>query len=220
MFLLYSPVISPSSLELSKPCETPYGKVRELRKQSMDRTKSQDGEGRGRIKSETAATRRRHSVKHFEKSKSFGNVVNTKKPLASSGNQSIEEEGSPENGKEGDVVDNSSVKRLTNLKDFYSLPGQSESDPAEEEEREKEEVTSPCAEVVVADAVDAEGDDPFDWVGYSQANSALTVYCSRLPPPPQFGHGNPFLMFLCLACLLEVSKGSPTKRDFFLNIFF
>ena len=71
MFLLYSPVISPSSLELSKPCETPYGKVRELRKQSMDRTKSQDGEGRGRIKSETAATRRRHSVKHFEKSKSF-----------------------------------------------------------------------------------------------------------------------------------------------------
>ena len=26
---------------------------------------------------------------------------------------------------------------------------------------------------------------------------------SRLPPPPQFGHGNPFLMFLCLACLLE-----------------
>ena len=73
-----------------------------------------------------------------------------------------------------------------------------------EKEREKEEeVTSPCAEVV---AVDVDGDDPFDWVGYSQANSALTVYCSRLPPPPQFGHGNPFLMFLCLACLLEVSN--------------
>jgi hypothetical protein len=28
---------------------------------------------------------------------------------------------------------------------------------------------------------------------------------SRLPPPTQFGHGNPFLMFLCLACLLQVS---------------
>ena len=26
---------------------------------------------------------------------------------------------------------------------------------------------------------------------------------SRLPPPPQFGQGNPFLMFLCIACLLE-----------------
>ena len=103
----------------------------------MDRTKSQDSEGRARIKSETAVTRRRHSVKHFEKSKSFGNV-NSKKPLASSGNQSIEEEGSPENGKEGDVVDNSSVKRLTNLKDFYSLPGQSgpDSDQPEVEGRE------------------------------------------------------------------------------------
>ena len=52
------------------------------RKQSMDRTKSQDSEGRARIKSETAVTRRRHSVKHFEKSKSFGNV-NSKRSLAS-----------------------------------------------------------------------------------------------------------------------------------------
>ncbi len=29
---------------------------------------------------------------------------------------------------------------------------------------------------------------------------------SRLPPPTQFGHGNPFLMFLCMACLLQVSR--------------
>ena len=186
----------------------------------MDRTKSQDGEGRGRIKSETAVSRRRHSVKQFEKSRSFGNV-NSKKTLASSGNQSIEEEAShQEEGGEADVTDNSSVKRLTNLKDFYSLPGQSDPDPAEDEGREKEEVevTSPCAEVV-ADVVDVDGDDPFDWVGYSQANSALTVYCSRLPPPPQFGHGNPFLMFLCLACLLEVSKASTRGENFKQNIF-
>ena len=67
----------------------------------MDRTKSQDGEGRARIKSETAATRRRHSVKQFEKSKSFGNV-NRKKSLASTGNQSIEEERSQEDGKGDD----------------------------------------------------------------------------------------------------------------------
>ena len=173
----------------------------------MDRTKSQDSEGRARIKSETAVTRRRHSVKHFEKSKSFGNV-NSKKSLASSANQSIEEERYQGEGKDGDVTDNASVKRLTNLKDFYSLPGQSGPDSDQQdlegrEKEEKEETASPCAEVV-ADVVDVDGDDPFDWVGYSQANSALTVYCSRLPPPPQFGHGNPFLMFLCLACLLEV----------------
>ena len=159
-------MISPSSLELSKPCETPYGKVRELRKQSMDRTNSQDSDGvRGRIKSETAVPRRRHSVKHFEKSKSFGNV-NMKKSFAS--NQSIEEERCGE-----DVTDKSS-KRLTNLKDFYSLPGQSPPAQSEEEAKEQAEVTSPCAEVP-PDVVD--GDDPFDWVGYSQANSALTVYC-------------------------------------------
>ena len=131
----------------------------------MDRTKSQDSEGgRGRIKSETAVSRRRNSVKQFEKSSSFGNV-NLKKNLAS--NPSIEEEKSAE-----DVTDKSSAKRLTNLKDFYSLPGQSEPDKTEEET--KEETTSPCAEVP-PDVVD--GDDPFDWVGYSQANSALTVYC-------------------------------------------
>ena len=45
--------------------------------------------------------------------------------------------------------------------------------------------------------------DPFDFVGYSQANAALTIYCNRLPPPTKFGHGNPFLMFLCLASLLQ-----------------
>ena len=39
-----------------------------------------------------------------------------------------------------------------------------------------DDVTSPCAEVI-PDVVDVDGDDPFDWVGYSQANSALTVYC-------------------------------------------
>ena len=177
----------------------------------MDRTKSQESEGgRGRIQSETAVSRRRPSIKHFEKSSSFGNV---KKCLASK--QSIEEERSGEDG-----TDRASAKKLTNLRDFYSLPGQSEP------EKKEEETPSPCAEVP-ADVV--EGEDPFDWVGYSQANSALTVYCrqdqqtlcwrfnsmfSRLPPPPQFGHGNPFLMFLCLACLLEVFRSRKiTKND-------
>ena len=140
----------------------------------MDRTKSQDSEGgRGRVKSETAVSRRRHS-KHFEKSRSFGNVK--KPPLSSSASQSIEEERSTE-----DVTDTTSVKRLTNLKDFYALPGQSEpdGDKSEEEAKESEEKPSPCAEVL-ADVVDVDGDDPFDWVGYSQANSALTVYCRQL----------------------------------------
>jgi len=206
----FSPVLSPSSLELSKPCETAYGKVRELRKMTMDRTKSSEGlsdKKRGRVKSETAAMKKRHSLKQFEKSKSLANVNLRRKPLNSQATQSIEEEnqdGAPED------TESTPVKKVTNLKAFYGLPGQSElnteageaSKSSDSASSEAGEVTSPCAEVI-ADVVDVDGDDPFDWVGYSQANSALTVYCSRLPPPPQFGHGNPFLMFLCLACLLE-----------------
>ena len=217
----FSPVISPSSVELSKPCETAYGKVKEMRKQTMDRTKSQDSgdNKRGRIKSETYVSKKRNSLKHFEKSKSLANVNIRRKPLQSqsSANQSIEEEKSLENENEAeDTTEKITGKKLTNLKDFYGLPGQSspkldnrtpdkKTDTKEEDSSHSEDVTSPCAEVI-ADVVDVDGDDPFDWVGYSQANSALTVYCSRLPPPPQFGHGNPFLMFLCLACLLEVIK--------------
>ena len=61
---------------------------------------------------------------------------------------------------------------------------------------------SPCSEAKPPPPID-EGVDPFDFVGYSQANAALTIYCNRLPPPTKFGHGNPFLMFLCLASLLQ-----------------
>ena len=210
----FSPIVSPSNVELAKPCETAYGKVRELRKQTIDRTKSQEAnEVRGRIKSETAATKRkRHSLKHFEKSKSLANVNQRRMTLNSSETHSIEEEDAD------DASDKATTKKLTNLKQFYKLPGQSEpekdTDKSSQDKPNQttvENVTSPCAEVI-PDVVDVDGDDPFDWVGYSQANSALTVYCSRLPPPQQFGHGNPFLMFLCLACLLEVMNFTIINR--------
>jgi len=223
----FSPVMSPSTLDLTKPCETPYGKVRALRKQTLDRTKSSEGDVRSRIKSETSLTKRRHSVKQFEKSQSLANVNTRRKALGSSANESIEEESKE---KELDNTKNESSpkktpilgKKLTNLKDFYSLTGETppnvqtkEKDKAQNDVETKAEVptnsspkleenaanlASPCVEAT-ADTTD--GDDPFDWVGYSQATNVLTVYCNRLPPPPQFGHGNPFLMFLCLACLLE-----------------
>uniref|UniRef100_A0A0K2TQC7 TBC1 domain family member 25like [Nasonia vitripennis] n=1 Tax=Lepeophtheirus salmonis TaxID=72036 RepID=A0A0K2TQC7_LEPSM len=48
--------------------------------------------------------------------------------------------------------------------------------------------------------------DPFDpnEVGYSQANgSNLSIVCKRLPPPTDFGDGNPFLMFLCISILIQ-----------------
>ena len=209
-------MVTPSTLELSKPCETAYGKVRELRKQTLDRSKSQElDQLRGRIKSETAAasTKKRPSIKQFEKSKSLANVTQRRKHLKSSATESIEEESEKDQAASDDKNDNNSGKKLKSLNQFYNLPGQSEPSkdtPEKEKETNKtkdevDNITSPCAEVI-ADVVDVDGDDPFDWVGYSQANSALTVYCNRLPPPPQFGHGNPFLMFLCLACLLEVNS--------------
>ena len=209
----FSPVVTPSTLELSKPCETAYGKVRELRKQTLDRSKSQDlDQIRGRIKSDTAAGRKRPgaAVKQFEKSKSLANVNQRRRALKSSTTESIEEETETKD----DDNKNNAGKKLKSLQQFYELPGQTE--PSKESSTTTtttaaaaatDNITSPCAEVI-ADVVDVDGDDPFDWVGYSQANSALTVYCNRLPPPPQFGHGNPFLMFLCLACLLEVRTRS------------
>ena len=209
----FSPVLSPSNLELSKPCETAYGKVRELRKQTMDRTKSTDGlseKRRGRVKSETAAMKKRHSsLKQFEKSKSLANVNLRRKPLTSQATQSIEEENQDEaTGNEDKEASEATPKKLTNLKAFYGLPGQSEghkeadeaasksSDTASSEAATLGQVTSPCAEVI-ADVVNVDGDDPFDWVGYSQANSALTVYCrlDDLQLPGQY-----FSQFFSVGC--------------------
>ena len=58
--------------------------------------------------------------------------------------------------------------------------------------------------------------DDEEEVGYSHFNSAstmkvngsnsmtgLTLVCQKLPEPTEFGDGNPFLIFLCIACLLQ-----------------
>jgi len=210
----FSPVKSPSLLELAKPCETPYGKVRAIRKQTIDRTKSIDStDGRSRIKSDSTMSKRRKSIKQFEKSQSLANV-NVRRKI--SNNESIEEE-SNDNAQTKTKESSPEKlpimgKKVTNLKDFYALTGEKEkkenlkakeppvTDPSDVQstsEPSSVDVTSPCVEA----APDSADGDPFDSVGYSSVQ--LAVYCNRLPPPPQFGQGNPFLMFLCIACLLE-----------------
>ena len=179
----FSPVISPSNTELAKPCETPYGKVRALRKIEIERKNST--EGRGRVQSETGPVARKTSVgagrRPQEKSQSLVNV--RRRTMASAAKESIEEGG-------GEEESPPPGKRLTNLKDFYTLAGSSEGEVGVEGEAagSKEEAASqpsPCQE-----AVDPESPgDPFDWVGYSQAGQGLTVYCNRLPPPPQVRPG-------------------------------
>ena len=104
-------------------------KVRELRKQTMscDTTSSSGTEERrrGRVKSETSVVRKRHSHKQFEKSKSLANVNLRRKTLHSSATESIEEENQNVDNSE-DTVDKCPGKKLTNLKEFYHLPGQTE----------------------------------------------------------------------------------------------
>ena len=161
-------------------------------------------ESRGRVQSDTGASltrksdaganAKKESGRKCEKSQSLVNV--RRRTINSGATESIEEE-------EGKVSSPPQGKRLTNLREFYTLAKDDKEEGSEEKStKEKgEEAPSPCQEAE-PDTPDGAG-DPFDWIGYSQANSALTVYCNRLPPPPQFGHGNPFLMFLCLACLLQ-----------------
>jgi len=291
----FSPKLSPSSVDLSKPCETAYGKVVSLRKMSLDRRNtSESGEmakdGRGRIRSENTEGNKEQikgNGQLFKKSHSVANVnlrkgktlssqsgsmdddekrnandkklpgsgnVNDKKlptsgaandkNLPSSGNENDTNLSSSgvDNGKKlpssGNANDKKSPssekssprnspsktplagKKLVNLKDFYDLTkdeNTSEADSSKAAEPSKtddnitngdsknaqtktvDEKISACQDVVKSPT----SDDPFDFVGYSQANSALTVYCNRLPPPTVFGDGNPFLMFLCLSCLLQ-----------------
>ena len=115
-------------------------------------------------------------MKQFEKSQSQSSLQSQstrKKSGLVSADVSIEEEAKEKLETSSPATPPPALtKKLTNLKDFYALPGQS----APEAEAGVEAggvVTSPCAEA--ANSPDTE--DPFDWVGYSQANSALAVYC-------------------------------------------
>lgn len=219
----FSPVLPPStSLELAKPCQTPYGTVRALRKQSLVRMNSeqevskggQAGTQRGRVHSETGATgpqtpRRR---KGAEKSQSQGSVASRRKErLERTQTDSIEEEGDKEQV----------GKKLTNLKEFYALTGGTGERLSGEEV--KEEGTSASAEKKEADRdTDSRPEDsckntPESSVFVSPCAEASPsilsssfpgslgwrLPCARLPPPTELGAGNPFLIFLCLACLLQ-----------------
>jgi len=212
--------VTPSSLELAKPCETPYGKVRALRQATMERRNSEaegraQAEARTRVQSETTApTVGRERGKRCEKSQS---LVNVRRRTVTATKESIEERDGEERetaeAEEGGEEESPPPgKRLTNLKDFYKLTKENErvdeekekeEAPKEEDQKNKveDETTSPCKEAA-PESPDG-GGEVFDWVGYSKANAGLTVFCNRLPPPQQFGHGNPFLMFLSLACLLQ-----------------
>ena len=110
------------------------------------------------------------------------------------------------------------VKKVRDLQDFYKLTGDEASSttktptpppppapsavpksPVLPEEAE-ESSSSVNKETTVVES------DPFDAnaVGYSQANgNTISMVCNRLPPPTEYGDGNPFLMFLCLSIIMQ-----------------
>ena len=89
--------------------------------------------------------------------------------------------------------------KITDLKDFGKLTSGSKVSSAS---------SSRTSSIVKENSLD----DPFDHdnIGYvngsgnnSSNNAAPAILCDRLPQPTEFGDGNPFLMFICIACLLQ-----------------
>ncbi|XP_023342780.1 uncharacterized protein LOC111712415 isoform X2 [Eurytemora carolleeae] len=230
----FSPKMSPSSTDLSKPCQTPYGKVAAtIRKQSVDRQLSDNTD----VKSSEAKkdfNLKRSGFSSGGKKNSIEDGKSTPEKKSSVESKRLEKNINEEITKvldkqgAGDVAEEAvendaltSGKRVTNLKDFYSL-----TKPETKKEESEKKYETPVKRKVESRDDDNKlptcslestrpqstepsstesrhGEDPFDFVGYSQANNALTIFCNRLPPPTQFGHGNPFLMFLCLSSLLQ-----------------
>ena len=86
--------------------------------------------------------------------------------------------------------ESSGKKKVKDLNDFYRMANK------------KTEETPDVKESVE----DVEDDDE----GFLLVGNCLSARLDRLPPPTVFGDGNPFLMFMCLACLLQ-------HRDHIMN---
>lgn len=80
------------------------------------------------------------------------------------------------------------VKKITNLNEFYKM---TESKSHEEMHNESKE--------------NQDGKDGIiDYsMGAKSTSSPSSIPINRLPPPAVFGDGNPFLMFMCIACILQ-----------------
>ncbi len=78
---------------------------------------------------------------------------------------------------------------MKNLNEFYKLAGSAAASRDDDKDLE-------------ADEDDADEMEGGGGGGYALDNM-VSVRVDRLPPPTAFGGGNPFLMFMCLACILQ-----------------
>ena len=84
--------------------------------------------------------------------------------------------------------------KITDLKDFNKLTSK-KGEMSQSSSNNSLSKSSPSFE------------DPFDTDNISYLNGSenqtQTLVCDRLPEPIEFGDGNPFLMFVCISCLLQ-----------------
>ena len=104
------------------------------------------------------------------------------------------------------VTATSSLK-ITDLKDFRKLSSSTGTGTSNKTSAGNVSVGSPSAELSPEDPFDHDNISYLNGSGNSSNgqsnNNTTSVICDRLPEPTCFGNGNPFLMFVCIACLLQ-----------------
>ena len=91
------------------------------------------------------------------------------------------------------MADGKKVGKAASLDAADHAPAADDADPASAAEEADDDV--------IDDDDEDEDEDDSGAVDYS--GGSLCLRYDRLPPPAVFGDGNPFLMFMCLACLLQ-----------------
>jgi hypothetical protein len=165
--------------------------------------------GRRILSASSAETETKSSIKRavrVVKSMSLG-----KSPaaalLSSNANANDDDDGKDENGVQ------SSAKKVKDLNEFYRMSSKLSSCNSADGDGGNGEgcfsvPTSPSntSSIVESPQVQQQQQDDDDEEEEdvpSPVSDGITLPYNRLPPPTELGGGNPFLMFMCLACILQ-----------------
>ncbi len=106
-----------------------------------------------------------------------------------------------------------STKKITNLKDFNRLASTTSSALTTSIDEDKEIDDPFDHDISYVNGGGSNGGNPSNvihgpdlWSScdcFLAGNNNVTLVCDRLPEPTEFGDGNPFLVFVCISCLLQ-----------------
>ncbi len=175
------------------------------RRAGLDKSSARQVATRDRIHSDgsaaTAEERKSRVARHQAIKKSASLLTQTTKT-----NRSFEKQ------EEATPATPVAAKKVKNLNEFYKLAPSSPSPVTspnhsknkEEASKESPQETSEASNNrnEVAEELEEEEEEEEEEDGYAIDN-LVSVRVDRLPPPTVFGGGNPFLMFMCLACILQ-----------------